>query len=524
MSESGGDPQARVESGDIIAGRYRLKEVVGRGGMGTVFRAVQTSVERDVAVKVMHSQARTDQRLVARFQREARAVAALSHPNTIRLIDFGQTAEGALYLVTEYLKGQSLGQVAKCHGPLEPMRVIRIAMQICESLAEAHASGIVHRDIKPDNLFLASMYGKADFIKVLDFGIAKLDQAMTPGSEQLTSAGVCIGSPRYISPEQALGEQVTAQADVYSLGVVLYELLAGRPLFQCDVPQAYLLAHIQEEPRALKPDLDPRFHALAQCVMQCLEKHPLHRPRGANSLIEALEILLQQVRGVSEPSIEPLTQPSPGVAQTIDASSVHTLDLVDTGRSRVSQVIAAAAEASLPSDLSQQSVGGKPEAAHIRPADVSTWRVPVFVFAASALISAGVLWWMGQSSLSPDTQLTSSLKVPDEVVEGRSTVPEGLVTPASSKAPVALAGASAEHEGFFERPVVHQLQILTTPAAATVASGNVELCRTPCTLSWDGDPVYPVLSVSRPGFQTATFRLDRHIGVEQLHLALIAGD
>ena len=273
--------------GQVFNERYRIEARVGRGGMGTVYQATQLSVNRPVAIKVLRSSDDQDLKDVARFQQEARAVASLRHPNTVRLIDYGQNLGGELYLVMEFLEGQTLAALM-AEGPLEPGRVVDIGLQVAASLAEAHSQGIVHRDLKPANVILTDVVGRRGLVKVLDFGIAKVTGAASADT-RLTHTGMSIGSPRYMAPEQAASHEISGQADLYALGVVMHEMLVGEPLFSKRNATEYLIAHMGEKP--LYPSRDGRRleGPLPALIMQCLAKSPGRRPAGAVELVARLE-------------------------------------------------------------------------------------------------------------------------------------------------------------------------------------------------------------------------------------------
>ena len=214
--------------GTLFADKYRIVELLGEGGGGAVYRAVQENMDRHVALKVLSSQLAKHPEMVERFRREAKHVSQLRHPNTITVFDFGFHA-GLYYIVMELLVGKTLGRCIHEGGAMPVALAVHIVDQILRSLAEAHERGIVHRDLKPDNIFLMELYGEADFVKVLDFGIAKAIE--TPEQEQLTAHGSVFGTPSYMSPEQARGMTVTAATDVYAVGLILYEMLTGRVAF-----------------------------------------------------------------------------------------------------------------------------------------------------------------------------------------------------------------------------------------------------------------------------------------------------
>ena len=302
------DPTLRVDSsdftdpyiGEVFDDRYHIVERVGVGGMGRVYRARQLNVGRDVAVKILTASASADPAMVQRFTNEARIISQLRHPNTLKLIDFGQTAEGLIYTVTEFLKGDPLDRVLS-DGPIDPNLTIRVMRQVCESLEEAHSAGIIHRDLKSGNVYL-EVVGPQDIVKVLDFGIAKLAE-----QPDVTPAGDVFGSPAYMSPEQARGDPVDARTDLYSLGIVAYECLSGRVPFMASKPIAIMLKHIHEAPPPLEGLAPGRFVAeLSAIVMRLLSKDPDLRPPSTAALRDELERLEQRWAndGTAAPPLE----------------------------------------------------------------------------------------------------------------------------------------------------------------------------------------------------------------------------
>src|SRR6185295_6292282 len=204
--------------GKVIDGRYEIQQRVGEGGMGVVYKARQMSIDRTIALKMLNQQMAGDQQWVQRFYNEAKACSRLQHPNTIKMFDFGQTQDGRFFMTMEFLDGQVLRGAIQSSAPMQPARVMRILVQCCASLAEAHSIGIIHRDIKPDNVFLMNMPGSPDFVKLLDFSVAKLLE----GDRMKTQAGVVFGTPQYMSPEQGRGAPLDARSDLYALGILAF--------------------------------------------------------------------------------------------------------------------------------------------------------------------------------------------------------------------------------------------------------------------------------------------------------------
>jgi serine/threonine protein kinase len=288
MTES---PATDPNLGRVLAGQFRIDTLLGQGGMGMVYRGVQLSVNRAVAIKLITGSAPNQAELVQRFRREAEATARLSHPNTVRLFDFGVTDSQELYMVMELLTGSDLSVHLQEGQPLPLTEALQITRQVLQALSEAHALGVVHRDLKPGNVFLAHVHGGEIVAKVMDFGIAGIEQAReTP---KLTMTGAVLGTPAYMSPEQAQGLPVDARSDLYSLGVMLFEMLTGRPPFEADTVVSLLLAHVTKPPPRLA-DMRPSFPQLvaAQSVLDhLLAKSPDQRFPSAAAALEAIDAL-----------------------------------------------------------------------------------------------------------------------------------------------------------------------------------------------------------------------------------------
>lgn len=249
-----GAPDAKPEVdpmiGQTLGGKYRVVRLLGEGGMGAVYEGEQTlgTTKRKVAVKTLHPHLSRDEKIKARFEREVGTIAELEHPNTIQVYDFGANPEGILYIVMEFLQGKSLADLLEKQGPMEPERVKRIMEQICGSLAEAHQRGIVHRDLKPDNVVLVERGGKKDFVKVLDFGIAKRSKEEDKNEQKLTQQGMVLGTPPYMSPEQFTGKPIDSRSDIYSLAVMGYEMLTGKLPFKADTAWEWATQHMTQNP------------------------------------------------------------------------------------------------------------------------------------------------------------------------------------------------------------------------------------------------------------------------------------
>lgn len=273
--------------------------------MSTVYLAERVSDGLKTALKILHPDLADDLDAVKRFKQEARAMSAVAHPNIIRQVDYGQADDGSMFFVTEYLGGGSLADLIKESAPLSPERVIHITSQILAALIHAHSRGIIHRDLKPENLMLSTRDLEEDHVTILDFGIAKIlnqDTTMT-----LTGAGMSIGSPRYMSPEQALGQTVTPRSDLYSLGALVYEMVSGERLYPYKSKTEYIIAHVREPPKPPTIGENLLEGPLIDFVMQCLAKQPDERPASA---AEALQMVLS-CREEPYRVITPYSSPEP---------------------------------------------------------------------------------------------------------------------------------------------------------------------------------------------------------------------
>ncbi|MFU8802802.1 MAG: protein kinase domain-containing protein [Bradymonadaceae bacterium] len=284
-------PSTMLQSGDLVAGKYRIIEEVGRGSYGVVFRATQLGIERDVALKTLLPQAvGTDEG--HRFEREARLVSRLTHPHIITLFDYGEH-EGVLYMVMEFVEGRSLGDLIHEEAPLSAAKVRGLIYQMLDALQYAHDQGVVHRDLKPENIWLIrshSMQTDAEeMIKILDFGIAKVvhGQKEVSALDTLTQTGFALGTPQYMSPENITGDAVTHKADLYAVGLIIYEMLTGKPPFESSSPHTAMVSHLRDEPPPLPRELG--HGAWQRAIDLCLQKQPDDRIESAREIRAILE-------------------------------------------------------------------------------------------------------------------------------------------------------------------------------------------------------------------------------------------
>ena len=289
--------------GQTLLGRFKIENLIGAGGMGRVYRARQLSVDRDVAVKILHREALLKKTATQRFLLEAKATSQLTNPHTVTLYDYGETDQGLPFIVMEYLAGRSLKERMLATGTTRISDGLRIISEACESLAEAHRRGIVHRDLKPDNIFLAKTDEAEEFVKVLDFGIARAKSVQDV--ETLTRTGTVAGTPAYVAPEALLGEDVTPAADVYALGLVLFEMFSGYHPFTADTAFKVMRHHLDTVPPALERVLEGQELplGLSDLVSRCLAKKPLQRPQDAGALRTQLANILEGKGFLSESSV-----------------------------------------------------------------------------------------------------------------------------------------------------------------------------------------------------------------------------
>jgi serine/threonine-protein kinase len=274
-------------------GKYRLKKIIGRGGMGEVWEAYHSGLHCNVALKILRPDQDTNPEVVQRFEQEVAAMCRLTHPNTVRVFDYGVTEDGIWYYAMELLEGQTLFELVRESKPLPVQRALHIVDQVSRALAEAHAHGIVHRDVKPENVFITHAGGEHDFVKVLDFGIAKLSREAA--STSITRTGAIFGTPTYMSPEAAKGMPMDTRSDVYGLGAVLYCLLSGHPPFQSANATELLMAHVTKPPIPLREIAElavPR--AVDELVLRCLAKDPADRFPDAGHVAQAILAIRQQ--------------------------------------------------------------------------------------------------------------------------------------------------------------------------------------------------------------------------------------
>ena len=540
--------------GTVFEDRYRIESLLGRGGFGAVYKATQLAVDRYVALKVLKSELGQSLKEVARFQQEARAVAALQHPNILALYDFGHSASGSFFLVTEFLEGETLADRIKRDAPLPLDTVVEYGTQVLDALAEAHASGVIHRDLKPENLFVATQGRRGEILKLLDFGIAKVS-GDAAANMTLTGTGMAIGSPRYMSPEQCSAKPVTAQSDLYSFGCILYEALCGTPIFDKTSPTEYLIAHLQEPPNPPAIDGNHITGPLVSLIMQCLAKRPVERPASAEALLESLASFRD--RPLDEPSLERVTALrsdrtlTAGALTTSEMSgedAMATGDLqsapaheqpvvnrfttgetvqMDTGEALArtghqeaqtegNDEATGQAEAQAPLDLAHGSAAAPGSGAG------RTWAV-----ALAAVLALGVgAWLWATSGDGADTASTASgesaSSAAPAVKSGKeSPKPKAASAAARSTAPSAAA-IPASPAPKPAAPKQLQVELVSTPSGARVLVGGKHVGMTPYKARWVEGGKAPSVRLELAGYEPLEVTLDARADGTQRSITLLA--
>jgi hypothetical protein len=352
--QTGGDPRLGT-----LVDRYRLLDLLGEGGMGTVYKAEHTLIGRPVALKLLRAGLSDSTEAIERFFREARAANEVQNEHIVQVTDFGQLDDGANFLVMELLSGRSLRDLLNAEAPLSPPRAARLVAQMADGLAAAHAKNVIHRDLKPANIQLVQRDTDPEYVKLLDFGIAKIAEQ----GANLTKTGAILGTPAYMSPEQASSRPVDQRTDIYALGVILYEILVGQPPFTGNNPAQVLVAHLSTPvptPREHRPDLPEALEAL---VLSCLEKDPDNRPQSMEVLARQLRAWMKEaghegfiptiVMPAATSATIPAAQPvkgfsGDGLAAAGDAASQPTLPATAVHEGAPSAVLSPATGAGLP--------------------------------------------------------------------------------------------------------------------------------------------------------------------------------
>lgn len=326
----GGPATDTARVGTIIGGRYRLEALIGRGGMGVVYRAAHTGLRKQVAIKVLHPSLASSAEVRTRFEREALAIGKIDHPNCVGVFDMGEMDDGSIYLVMELLEGKSLGDVLDEEGQLPPTRALHILKHILTGLSHVHHAGLVHRDIKPENVYLVAHGEDRDFAKILDFGIAKpMKSSELDDGVKLTQAGVAFGTPIYMSPEQAIGNPIDGRADLYSAAALGFEMLTGQPPFYSDDKLEVMSMHTTRPTPSMASRLikggTPVSEAIERVIAKGLAKRPSERYQSAEEFLSELNDLME-VGGATEVEIRPLRRITGSQPLVISSNGAVTIE------------------------------------------------------------------------------------------------------------------------------------------------------------------------------------------------------
>jgi serine/threonine protein kinase len=378
------DPASGSEDplvGRTVGGSYTLQEIIGVGGMGRVYRAEQAMLGRTVAVKVIHPHLLGDDQTVARFYNEAKAASRLNHPHSVSIIDFGRTDDGILYLVMEFITGKDLAMIMHEEGPLPFPRVCHVLTGVLDALGEAHALGVVHRDLKPENIIIRRFRSGQDLVKVVDFGLATIVGG--PGDTSITRPGLVCGTPDYMSPEQGRGETVDGRGDLYSLGVVLFELLAEQLPFEGETPTKVVLRHLHDpvpDPRQVAPHRNVP-DALAEVALRALSKAADDRYQTAAEMLQALRDAEEAMAASSRPRRDTATCPACGATNPAASRFCGTCGSRLTGRVEVPRSVRSLSRSSFTPDVGGRRplVGREEDVARVDALRLEHARRPLWV-------------------------------------------------------------------------------------------------------------------------------------------------
>ena len=284
-------PGERSRAGSVLANTYRLDSIIGTGSVGTVYRGWHLVLGKEIALKLIHPDLASDRTATKRFEREARAASHLSHPNCLEILDFGTAEDGTMYMVMEYVNGVDLATMLNSSFPISQLRIVRIFRQVVHALDRAHQEGVIHRDLKPENVMVTQAHRvHPDLVKVLDFGIAKILDSSTVTKDSFnTLTGMVPGTPHYMSPEQAQGQELDGRSDLYAIGIMLYELATGRVPFDAKNPMKVIAMHLQYEPKPPSKYLSAIHPDLEELILNLLKKDRDHRPNTSSDVMRSLE-------------------------------------------------------------------------------------------------------------------------------------------------------------------------------------------------------------------------------------------
>jgi serine/threonine-protein kinase len=445
--------------GQVLGDRYRIVRELGTGGMGRVFLAEHVVLGKKLAVKVLRDEFSRHPDLVKRFQQEAVSASQIGQENIVDVSDFGQTPEGSFYFVMEYIPGQSLANLVDGSGAVPPERALPLLLQTARALMAAHSRGIVHRDVKPDNVLIGSRSDGSELAKVLDFGISKVSEGPGgKGQARLTQMGMVVGTPLYMSPEQGMGDPVDSRSDIYSFGVMAYELLTGTLPFDGENPVSILMKHQTVKPQPMrerKPDLKITRQTDA-LVMKCMSKLPGERPQNMGEVCSELTHILSQM-GIS------VAGGVPAMGATMLGMEATTGSMAAAGRS--------------PTHLSNPPTPSPMLLGDDHAQDLAAIQKPrTGLYVGIGAVALVLLLWGG-------SQLKGSSTAVAETHTPVAKAPEPIVAPTPVPEPKVEAKVEPKPEPKVEAvPALQKLALTSVPAGALVTSQGKELGKTPLSV------------------------------------------
>ena len=502
-SASGAKGDADPLIGRVINGRFKIVSVIARGGMGKVYKAEQAPLGRLCALKVLSPKYEGDRdpEFHKRFFLEASTAAKLSHANTVTIFDYGQDGDDLYYIAMEFIEGRTLHRALREEGPLNEVRTAHIAGQICRSLREAHALGVVHRDLKPGNILLSDRADEHDLVKVLDFGLVK---DVTGETEDLTQAGLFMGSPKYMAPEQILGGEISARTDIYSLGVMMYEMLAGKVPFDRGASVGTLMAHVND-PLPPMRTVNPKLQAsptMENIVNRCLEKEPAKRFASMKDLLNALKRIGNEDGHFTD------THESMPMARLADSAIVSSDSLIAPVSVSGPHTISESGRHGTPM-FGSPSVSDTLGSPQTSPADTDMAAVQnankgrSYVWggvAVAVALGIGLVAVLSSSSPRPAVQADGQ----GVTTGGQTAQVAPPLAPTAPLAPNATVPASTGPAPVL--PVIRQIRVESEPSGASVSENGTELCiNTPCEVTWKDDAARAEhkLSLNKKGYRTS---------------------
>jgi eukaryotic-like serine/threonine-protein kinase len=478
--------------GSLAAGRYRVIKQLGEGGMGQVYLAEHVAIEKRVALKVLRAEYATKGEIVTRFQQEAISASRIKHPNVLDVFDFGQLDNGCFFLAMEYLEGCDLADEITRRRVLDAGTGIRVSMQICRALAAAHVNGVVHRDMKPENVFLQRTADGEEIVKIVDFGIAQLrskDDAVVETKRRLTRTGMIFGTPEYMAPEQASGKHADLRADIYAVGIIMYEMFTGAVPFTGETFLGVLTKHLSEPAPSMNviyPDLTISPH-LQAVIMRALEKDPAVRYQSMLEFAQAITSTPDAaalgyrptIASVAEHSMSLLPhQPGSLTAQQFVQTAQNPTPAPTAGPGRAAETVAKGA------DLARAETQLGAEAITRPPATRSRGGLAVAIVVVGALGGGGALFMLKRgTSTTPTPEASALAEVRAPVLPVAAAAPSAASAAASPLVPAVSAEPAkpSEVSATVTPTSAVRLDVSSDPTGATLSKNGFQVCdSTPC--------------------------------------------